>query len=263
MCSLFDHIPTECPLCRQRARGGLLCEGCLADLDAIERGRAVPRCRRCGLSPLSPLAPCWTCERTPPPFCEVIVAMPYEWPYEVLVAQLKREHKLWMARTLGHLLARAVTASLAGADVRASLPGRPVQRDRASLDAAPRFKLPSPASLPGLIVPVPAARTSLLRRGFNPAGEIARALGARLSLPVQAEALCRVREASKQSGLRRQARLRAVAGAFEVSAEVRGRHVAVVDDVMTTGATSTAIGHALLAAGVSAVTVWAVARRAR
>ena len=263
MCSLFDHIPTACPLCRRRARGGCLCEGCLADLDAIEHGHSVPRCRRCGLAPLSPLASCWTCERTPPPFREVIVAMPYEWPYDVLVAQLKREHRLWMARTLGHLLARAVTASWAGASLRASLPGLTVQRDQVRREAAPRPKVPSSLTFPGLIVPVPAARASLLRRGFNPAGEIARALGTRMQLPVKAEALCRVREASKQSGLRRQARLRAVTGAFEVSADLHGRHVAVVDDVMTTGATAEAITHALLAGGASAVTVWAVARRAR
>jgi predicted amidophosphoribosyltransferase len=198
----------------------------------------------------------------------VVVAMPYDWPYDYLLAQLKSKHCLWMARTLGDLLARAVagttcTGHVSNVNVPSGWTPTPMPAVGTRAHPGNPMTPTTPAQAPSVVVPVLAARVSLRRRGFNPAAEIARAVATRLRLPVRPEAVCRMREASKQSGLRRQARWRAVAGAFEVSADLRGRHIALVDDVMTTGATTEAISQALRHAGAAAVTVWVVARRAR
>ncbi|WZB62421.1 phosphoribosyltransferase family protein [Achromobacter xylosoxidans] len=94
---------------------------------------------------------------------------------------------------------------------------------------------------------------------MNPAMEIARSLATALDLPLRSGALLRLRETPRQAGLGRRERRVALAGVFRGQG-VRGRHVALVDDVMTTGSTAEAAARALLAAGALSVTVLAVAR---
>ena len=111
-----------------------------------------------------------------------------------------------------------------------------------------------------LLAPIPASRASLRARGMNPAAEIARSLAAELNLPLVRQALRRRRETPRQTTLGRYARRQVAACLFKASSVVRGRHVAVVDDVMTTGSTVQAAAVALLAAGAAGVTVLVVAR---
>jgi len=116
--------------------------------------------------------------------------------------------------------------------------------------------------LPQALVPMPLHPARLRQRGFNQAGEIASWVGRRLALPLLEAALLRSRAGPPQSTLGAAARRANVRGAFTVSE--RGgplpRHVALLDDVLTTGATAGEAARALLAGGAQQVTVWTVAR---
>lgn len=113
---------------------------------------------------------------------------------------------------------------------------------------------------PELIVPVPTHPKRLRERGFNPAAEIARGVASRLGVPCAPRGARKRRDAPPQRGLGRRARRLNVRDAFECRADVRGRDVAIVDDVVTTGATARSLASALRRAGAKRVRVWAVAR---
>jgi ComF family protein len=112
---------------------------------------------------------------------------------------------------------------------------------------------------------VPLSRTRLLRRGHNQAALLARWAGSALDRDVSIDyrSCRRTRDTPPQTGLNRTTRLRNLEGAFGVTRSLTGARVAVVDDVMTTGSTATALAHALLDAGAAEVHVWAVARTPR
>nr|WP_081955153.1 ComF family protein [Achromobacter sp. RTa] len=225
---LLSRVGCDCPLCGARVAGARLCPGCEADILAWEPG-APPRCPCCALR-LPPGAPCCpACLGVPRPFARTVAAFDYEPPADALVLMLKAQRRLSMAPVLARLIAAAVA------------------RDG-----------PLPAGT--LLVPIPAGRVSLRRRGMNPAAEIARGLAAELGLPLARGMLLRRREAPRQTGRSRRARQRGAVGLFSCRGAVLGRHVAVVDDVMTTGSTADAAAGALLAAGAAGVTVLVAAR---
>jgi len=111
-----------------------------------------------------------------------------------------------------------------------------------------------------LLVPIPSSDASLRKRGFNPAAELARGLGAFLGHPVRRDILRRVREGARQATRHRVARLHAAQGLFVCERVLTGVPIALVDDVMTTGSTVNAAAQALLRAGASDVTVLVAAR---
>lgn len=116
---------------------------------------------------------------------------------------------------------------------------------------------------PGLLVPMPVTRRRLRERGFNQAVEIARVASRSLRIPFEVGVLERTRDAPPQSKLGRRARLANLRGAFRCRRQLAGRHVALVDDVITTGATAHAASQALRRAGAKRVDVWVVARTPR
>lgn len=105
-----------------------------------------------------------------------------------------------------------------------------------------------------VIVPVPMHPSRLRARGYNQAELLARALQETLSLPLDTETLCRVKRNRSQIGLHRNARLRNLAGSFKARGDaLRGRHVLLIDDVRTTGATAEACALALVRGGAKSV----------
>lgn len=113
------------------------------------------------------------------------------------------------------------------------------------------------------VVPVPLGRWRLLRRGYNQAGELARAVARTLRCPIGWDAVERARETPTQTALSREARQHNVHGAFRAHPRaVRGARVLLLDDVVTTGATLAACREALLDAGASSVTCAALAHAA-
>jgi ComF family protein len=113
-----------------------------------------------------------------------------------------------------------------------------------------------------LLVPVPLHRRRLRARGFNQALLLAQALGRRRGLPVAIRGLRRVRDTRAQPGLAAIERRRNLAGAFAVAKDVTlaGRHVVLIDDVLTTGATANACAGVLRAAGAARVDVYTAGR---
>jgi ComF family protein len=114
------------------------------------------------------------------------------------------------------------------------------------------------------VLPVPLSPARLRERGYNQAWELARRLAVQRGLPAKAQWLQRLRDTPHQVGLSRSERERNLRDAMWVPPEgqagVAGQHVALVDDVMTTGMTAAAGARALKAAGAASVQVWVVAR---
>ncbi len=224
--------PGHCVLCRAGAPPGRdLCAGCLADLPA-----AGPGCPRCGQPVVGaggePAPWCGRCLRSPPAFDTLSAAFEYADPVAWLVQQLKFRRRLALARLLGELLAE----HLAG---RASGTG---------------------GDLPDCLVPVPIHGARLRERGFNQSLELARPVARRLGVPIDRRSCRRVRPTRAQSDLPPAARGRNVRDAFAVDAAFRSRHVAILDDVVTSGHTAHEVARALRRAGAERVQVWTLAR---
>ncbi|MBV1906203.1 MAG: ComF family protein [Pseudomonadales bacterium] len=114
--------------------------------------------------------------------------------------------------------------------------------------------------LPEIILPVPLAPARLFRRGYNQSAGIARQLGQELNIPVNYHLLSRKLNTRPQTGLNRTARAKNLHNAFQVDKPIKYTCVALVDDVMTTGATLQSLAQCLLSAGVEEVHVWVLAR---
>jgi len=191
---------------------------------AADLPRVADACPQCaGPSPGG--AACGTCLTHPPHFDATIAAWRYEFPVDRLVLALKFGQRLALAEAFG--------AALAGA-----------ARDR-RVDA---------------LVPMPLAGARLAERGFNQALEIARHVARRTDAPLAPALARRVRDTAPQIDLPHDARAANVRGAFECDADVAGRVLAVVDDVMTTGATLEELARTLKRAGAARVENWVVAR---
>ena len=192
----------------------------------------TPRCARCAIAVPPSATQCGACVTDPPPQRLALAALDYAAPWDGLVARLKFDGALDLADGFAQRIA----------------------------DAARRAAMPAP----DVLVPAPLAPQRLAARGYNQAWELARRVGARLGIPADAATLLRLRETRQQTGLPIAARAANVRGAFFVDprrrAALRGRVVAVVDDVVTTGATAHEMATTLLAAGAAAVDLWMLAR---
>ena len=162
-----------------------------------------------------------------------VVAFRYGMPVSTLIHWMKFEANLPAALTLGVLLAERVAEALA-------------------VGATP---------WPDAIVPVPLHRARLRARGFNQSLELARPVSRRLRLPLLAGSCVRARATAPQSSLASDAeRRRNVTEAFRVARPLSGvQRLAIVDDVLTTGATAGSLARTLRGAGVRQVTMWACA----
>jgi ComF family protein len=208
-------------LCLAAAREGMLCEACVSEISA--RAAACPRC---ALPLPSPQAGCAACRRQRLAFDRAIACFDYRFPLDRLVQRFKYAGDLALGRRLAQSLAQ----------------------------------IAAPEPRPDLLVVPPLSPARLRGRGFNQALEIAREVGGRLRLPVAPELLVRRRDTPAQAGLGRRARRENLRGAFACTSALDGARVAIVDDVLTTGATADTIARVLKSAGAESVAVWALAR---
>jgi ComF family protein len=216
-------FPPHCALCGDAGARGLdLCTGCLADLPFNR-----PCCSRCAL-PLPVDGDCGHCLTHPPGYALSFALFRYGHPVDHLITALKFHGRLNMARLLGELMVEA----LAGRD-------RP---------------------LPTLLIPVPLHRSRLRARGYNQALELARPLARRLRIALGHQYCARVRATQPQTELSAEQRRQNVHGAFRITRPLPARHVAIIDDVVTTGHTVEELAAALQRAGVETVEVWSCAR---
>ena len=111
-----------------------------------------------------------------------------------------------------------------------------------------------------MLLPVPLHASRLRSRGYNQALEIARVVGRELVLPIDHASCARIAPTPPQAGLDERARHRNIRGAFLVQGPVSWDHVAILDDVVTTGSTVAELSRELRKAGVRRIQVWAVAQ---
>ena len=114
--------------------------------------------------------------------------------------------------------------------------------------------------MPEVLLPVPLHRNRLLDRGYNQAFEIARTLSHLLGIPVDTHSLSRIRDTDSQSGLSAYKREKNILKAFAYQPATPYSHVAVVDDIVTTGSTANEITKTLHRGGVEFVEIWGLAR---
>ena len=203
-------LPSSCALCGTVC-GGAVCAPCQAQYLAV----AGPRCRRCA-NPLAALDAQWecgACQSHQPAYDATIAAADYASPLDQLVLHLKFGGGLALAPWFSRALQAAVLAAI----------------------ARQRFELPN------VLCPVPLGPQRLVGRGFNQALEIARPLSKALGIPLRAALAIRALDTVAQSSVAPAERKKNMRNAFIVAPDalalVRGQHIGVVDDVMTSGAT--------------------------
>jgi ComF family protein len=224
-------LPPLCPACREPVGGGEgLCAPCWSRLALIE----PPYCERLGIPFAYDPGPgilSMQAIADPPAYARARAAVRYDDVARALVHALKYSDRLDLAPIMGRWMARAGKMLLADAQV---------------------------------LVPVPLHWRRLWARRFNQSAALAKAISAASGTPVAHEALKRVRATAQQVGLSKPERAENVQGAFRVppagKAEVRGRHVVLIDDVLTSGATVDACARALLRGGAKSVDVLVFAR---
>lgn len=191
-------------------------------------GLALPRlsamcCPVCAL-PTPDGTQCGRCLKRPPAFDRTVAAFSYTFPVTRLIQALKFNHQLLIA----HALASALSEHI--------------------------------EMLPDCIIPMPLHPARLRERGFNQSAELAKLLGARLHRPVLLNVCQRIRATRPQSSLSWKERRRNVLKAFSCSGTLAGMHVAIVDDVMTSGATLNELAQVLRNRQAREISIWVVAR---
>jgi ComF family protein len=212
----------DCRLCGGRAVAPL-CPGCDADMPRLP----AARCPQCAL-PTPGGQRCGRCIADAPAYDTTAAALAYDFPVPQLIHQFKYRGGVGLAATFAGWLFDALPA-----------------------DGADRIDL---------IVPMPLSRRRLAERGYNQALEIARVLGRRRQVMVNAVAAVRTRHTPAQADLPWNERRGNIRGAFDATRRFDGMAVAVVDDVMTTGATLDELAAVLKAAGALRVENWVIAR---
>ncbi len=221
---LAARLPSQCAVCHGWPAEPV-CEPCIAQF-----AQPVPRCQTCALPVPAGVRTCGACITRPPPLDACLAALPYAYPWSGLIADFKfQQHPGW-ARQFGLLMRSGPWVEPA-------------------LDEA------------DLLVPLPLSALRLQERGYNQALLLARALE---PAKVAADVLLRILHTPPQSSLARKERLQGLQHAFAVdplrAAQVRGKRVVLVDDVMTTGATLHAAAGVLRQAGVHHITALVLAR---
>jgi len=223
-------LPTLCVACREPVDGEGVCAECWAKLSFIE----PPYCPRLGIPFVYDPGPellSMEAIASPPAYQRARAAVRYDDVARTLVHALKYHDRTDLAPTMGRWMARAGRELLGEADV---------------------------------LVPVPLHWRRGWSRRYNQSGALAQAIGQQSGVKVATEALRRVRATEQQIGLSRAQRASNVQGAFKVAADrvvdIQGRRVVLVDDVLTSGATSDACARALLRAKAAQVDVLVFAR---
>ncbi len=223
--------PCRCSLCGLASGRAIdLCLACEGELPWLTRC-----CRQCAL-PLAAGELCGRCLSRPPAFDRCVAACAYTAPIRGWVHAGKYQGDFASLRVLGYLLRRALS-------------------DRGA-HAPP----------PDLVMPMPLHWRRRWRRGFNQAQELSREVSRHpdfSGLCVDRRLARRIRATAAQQALDHAERARNLRGAFALARPLAGESVAIIDDVLTTGASADALARALKAGGAGEVSVWCCARTPR
>ena len=223
----FDWIlPYRCGLCREVSNAGF-CSHCKDLLPWI-----ASSCFRCG-TPLPNAVICGNCQNTPHTIHHSVIPFLYQPPISDLIHKLKYHGQLDIAPILAKALAEQIHQ---------------------------QYSASSYLALPDIIVSIPIHWKKYLTRGFNQSGEIATQLGRTLDIPVANGLLKKYQHTPSQTGLDMTQRMKNNRNAFRVKTMPLSGHIALLDDVVTTGSTTRYAAKALLKAGAASVSVWAIAK---
>lgn len=223
MCATFVQmgLPQRCILCDAADAGSQVCSACDADFPYASGAR----CTICAI-PLPLAEICGECLQTPPAFDSAQAVFDYAYPIDSLLGAYKFAGQLALAQLFAQKIVTRLDCEI----------------------------------LPDIIVAMPLHAERLKQRGFNQALEIAKIVGRALAIRVDSTSCARVRATPAQVGLRREERLKNMRGAFTCTADVAGQRIAVIDDVMTSGASVNSLSEVLRRAGAKHIDVWLVAR---
>jgi ComF family protein len=215
-------LPPHCLMCNQPGMDDIdLCAACWRELP-----RNTHACVRCAL-PLAATAHfCASCIQNEPLFTRTVAPMQYLAPLTTLVPRLKFHQDLAAGRLLAEIFCRHM----------------------------------QDGDLPDALVPVPLHQVRLRKRGFDQALELAKMIARHKAIPLRTNLLARTRDTAAQSYLDASQRQNNLKNAFVVTRYSIPEHVALVDDVMTTGTTVRECTKVLLKAGVKRVDIWVMAR---
>lgn len=215
-----------CELCDEPCPSPIaLCQPCRHELPWLHH------CCVCCALPLSQAGLyCGACLKQPPAFHQAIMPWRYAFPVDRLITAFKHQSRWPYGRLLAQLFAQELTR-----------------------------RYSQGLSKPDLLVPTPLSRARLRTRGFNQSQMLSQWLADALTLPV-AYPLQRCRDTAAQQGLDANARRKNLRGAFRLEGSVAGLHVALIDDVLTTGATADAMAKVLLKAKARQVDIYCLAR---
>ncbi|CAI2500747.1 DNA utilization protein GntX [Serratia liquefaciens] len=222
-------IQSRCWLCRQslRLHGQGICSYCLRHMPAKPLC-----CPRCGLPAGDARLPCGRCLQQPPPWQALVFVNDYAAQLRQLIKKFKFQH----TPELAPLLARLILLNWQQAHREQYL------------------------NRPDIILAVPLQAKRCWRRGYNQSDLLARPLAHWLGCDYRPSALSRVRKTAPQQRLSARARRRNLRGAFRCHEAMTGRHVALLDDVVTTGSTVMEIAKLLQRQGVASIQIWCVCR---
>lgn len=227
-------FPSQCLLCACTLKGGLLCTNCQHDLPHTY-GQLL--CCQCGVSVESLSHFCGSCLHHPPAFSRSFMPFSYEYPLDSLIHKFKYHGNLTAGKLLGQLLAEAVKHHIT---------------------------YNSDLAVPDLIIPVPLHWMRRWQRGFNQAEILAKHLADELHIPACSRIVHRKHRTPSQKGLSRNERQKNLRHSFAISKKglhtIKNKHIAIVDDVVTTTATVRELSALLIKQGARDVQVWALAR---
>jgi ComF family protein len=216
-------------LCAEPAEENIpICMACETELPWLG-----DHCQTCALPLPGTGLTCGQCLKQPPAFERVAAPWSYSFPLDTLITRFKHSAKWPFGRLLADLLAQYL-----------------------------QHRFDEDLNRPDALVPVPLATKRLRQRGFNQAAMLARWLGGHLDIPCDETLLLRTQDTSAQQDLNAEARKKNLRNAFALTpgAQIKGRHLALVDDVLTTGATAQALARLLMEAGAARVDVYCLAR---
>lgn len=211
----------SCLLCGAIA-GGDFCPACYRNLPQLP----ASHCPVC-LWPVPTNEICGNCLKKPPAFTRTLAALRYTFPADALIHALKYQTNLAIAPVLANLfIARLKTME----------------------------------TMPDVIVPMPLHPIRLRERGFNQAMEIGRTIAKQTGIALLPDGCSRIKHTLPQTGLPWKERQKNIRRAFSCRIDVSGKHVAIVDDVMTTGATLNELAQVLRRRGATEISNWVIAR---
>ena len=225
MRAFFNQLLSHSPLCLccgyQKTHKLGFCLGCYHDLPHIK----TP-CLQCGL-PLTANTPC-TCKAEDWPFAACLSAFEYQFPINKLLFQYKSQARLALCESFAQALTNQVKKQQ--------------------------------QVLPQVLMPVPLHTSKLKQRGFNQSLELAKVLSKQLHIPIDYHSLQSSHQTTQQKSLNKQQRLANVQTNYALTQPLSVTHIALIDDVITTGATTKTLAYLLREHGATHIQAWSIAR---